>query len=402
MNVHCRKSRAIGSKKMGNKIFLLCHVPKTAGTSLIDALKNMFEADNCHIQTSPGDISFIDKFEEKVSNGARLFSGHAALPFFINVKNTYKDQDISIITSVRNPIDHFFSLFLHNKHFMNNNTWQDIGLRKILRNNGENNIPHEQTFNMMTRYFSGKLSGKLDSTAYKQAIINMKHLDFVFLSEELERSLHLFSVMYDVARYEPTSNILNSNSHRREKFQNNNVDLVPEISANTVFDYHLYSYMQKLRISGARKFPTLSLSARKVDFSYVAEAIRRSKHDIFAEKNYFSFENNDLLLHPPKIGKTFIKTYDINNSEVVEKATCTLSLSEKAHNSVVFEIVIENGKNLKSIVEILNPGENKNITIRLDDLQGNLNMILETKLKSQGGANSYCWAYFKDFKFIFS
>jgi hypothetical protein len=100
---------------VGDYVFLMCHVPKSAGTSVCDIFSQIYGAQNCRIQTEPEDRTFLENFQEDVEKGVRFFSGHVPMPELIHLRRAYPRIPIEIVLTLRHPVSHFYALFLHNK-----------------------------------------------------------------------------------------------------------------------------------------------------------------------------------------------------------------------------------------------------------------------------------------------
>lgn len=381
---------------MTDKIFLLSHVPKTSGTSLIDAMRDMIGAERCLIQSIPLDASFTEDFAAKLDAGYRFFSGHVPLPLLIGLKKRHPNYQIILMTSARDPLQHFFSLYLHGRHFDTRPLWRQVSIRGFLRQSRFQELRNE-VFNTTTQYMSGKIHAHCDARAYKSALRNLEDVDFVFNSEDINRSCEIFSQYFDLPFERVSEKALNTNVFLREAFETDNIDLIPEIANLNLYDFHLFAHMRKMARLKQAKFRAFRLYDRFGKVYYVSEMIRRSEYQVDAQHTHFEFQGNDIFLHPPQQGYSSIRVKRFARRIEKYNISTTISLSAHAAGPVIFEIVAEDKSYLRSIAEILHPGENKLIEFYVDNTEEKT-VSFNTRLKDQGMSNSFTWAHFKDIK----
>src|SRR5262249_49881403 len=108
--------------QMYDTIYVMCHVPKTAGTSVSDIFVQFFGAERCkifgaveHKKIDSGYTELNENFENDVKNGVRLFSGHIPIGILVDLKRKHSAIPVQIVLTVRRPIAHFYSAFVHSK-----------------------------------------------------------------------------------------------------------------------------------------------------------------------------------------------------------------------------------------------------------------------------------------------
>ncbi len=134
----------------------------------------------------------------------------------------------------------------------------------------------------------------------------------------------------------------------------------------------------------------------RTHFLYIADALRRTPHRVDAEPDFFEFHGNDLFLHPPAAGSTYVTAHDIAPGAVRAVCLCAFSLDEKSASPVRFRLLLADMRQTLINEVVIQPGETREIQLFLNDFDAPLSFELSTEL-ADGSGNNYCaWATIRE------
>ena len=208
------------------------HIPKTAGSSLVSALKERYKKVLSYYP--PDGIRY--RFHP---DDAELLIGHFAYGF---EKAIFIDRPNFLFTFLRDPIDRFVSQFYYDLTYFKNRG-EPINLpAESAKHFVEEHIKNKKIIyfdNCLVRYLSGRWNyvplGKLTSADLNLAKNNLKYFDFIGDSSRFEESLKRLSGMLGV-ELKPHKENIGNYSDRAELRRSD----VPE--QFVALDNELYNY----------------------------------------------------------------------------------------------------------------------------------------------------------------
>ena len=373
--------------------FVFCHVPRSAGTTIAATFSNLFGRDASVTQTDPRDRKFL-RFLINNSTDPIFASGHISLPQALRIKK--KCADLAVVSSLRDPVDHALSLYLHNKYFIDPRICSDrrntIELDDLVLNYDPNKLFDANVFNVFTRVFSGRARGELSESDLDYATKNARDTDFFFNADSLKEDFNTFCAKFDLP--EPVIPFLNTNPfHDRSAINENTLQMIEDLQR---FDIRLF---QRLREQGACVGSRSSAPRPSKPF-VLAEAIRRSKYVAYAPNGFFRFEQNSIVLHPTKDFKsTLVCSIDVPMGPA-RLLDGRLRLPSESRGSVKFRIVLESGFWSNIFERTVGAGQDVSISISVPATEDKIRITLETEIWPAGSSCDYASAMFSDLSFV--
>ncbi len=238
--------------------YFFLHIPKTAGTSFVSFLDNLFHRQ----EICPAYYTFeLAKIAPVQLNNYRLFQGH--INYYALCQSIGKKP--KTLTFVRNPFEHAISFFYHLKRITDRqyldvfiDPVKQMSLEDYMYNAGH---AHDSDYrNLQIRKLTTKLryknfqrgedqsfsvipdSSNLSDLEYAQKLLT----DFMFvgISERFEDSLFLLCYLLGLR---PLANIpyLNTGTNKPHLEQISS-DIYDEIARNNALDIELYNFAQQL------------------------------------------------------------------------------------------------------------------------------------------------------------
>lgn len=276
-----------------NKFFYL-HIPKTAGSSLNTFLQAQFKHEQCLTHIESQNVFQSDERIQEIDN-FNLLSGHIPLP---QMQYKYKvfEQRI-VMATFRIPIEHVVS------HISWVRKLGDSGEEKRLKQHSPEiqklvkrlivtdlSNPHkikeliawlekENLFlfhNTQTKYLSGGNSANFEPSSIDQAIMNLKKIDFVGITERLEEymSMLCFYLGWNFDQKETISENVNPNNYGLD-IRNN--EIVDSLQPLIKWDQVIYKLAREKFIDEMHLFLSLLEKQRWPRFSTVRDQLVKAQ-----------------------------------------------------------------------------------------------------------------------------
>lgn len=366
-------------------LFVNCHIPKTAGTSLISAFQGLFGEDRCLVQLDPSEPDFLAKIVEHASQ-IDFASGHITIPEVRPILDVLSARgiDVKLVTSIRDPIRLFVSAFFHTRRFFDvSEKERDASLPEFLYE--PTAYPTLKLFSTDSacKYLSGDIERYSGARSLATALTNLASVDFVFDADDLQSSFDGFREKFGFTKVIKIQR-LNENSVKggiRDYY-----DLLPAIADLNKFDCKLFQFASSRLVKGQ--------AAKYSDDDggiYVSEAIRRVRHEVVAQQtDFFEFRNNDLLLHLPKSGKTELSSIEpIFSTNGYLKFATEIDLDQRAVSEAAVEIsILSDVFGSISAVKNVIPGKTCWLTLETNEIYGPCRIALSSRIE-QGTSNDF-------------
>jgi hypothetical protein len=367
------------------RVFINCHVPKTAGTSLIDGFYQLFGQDNCLIQADIRDAAFPTSILQHAGEKS-FFSGHVTLPKLIAVKQELakRDIDAQIVSSIREPVSHFLSVFLHSQRFGGLDGRQgSVSLEEYLKAPGDFPGLDFMVSNSVTKYYSGDLADFRSGASSAVAAENVKAVDFLFIAEKLDQSFDMFCERYGLLR-RPNIERLNENNRNSSKYLLQNYRLLPAIAATNQFDCEMYSILAQRWAddAAAKEFSQIKVKSADAGMS-LAEGMRRADYAISAQtEELVQFVANDMLLHPPGNGMSEISAPAVFDANGYLRITTGVTLDARSLSKVMVSLEVFCGDKYACHTVMVEPGENSSMTFDMTAVFGRCDVRMSSYLSA--------------------
>lgn len=209
-------------------MIVFCHIPKTAGTTLNNILRSNYGSNVLASKARKGGTYTYADFllDRKVFNNIKVVSGHCMKPFIDF--NEYEEQ-MEWITFVRNPLDSFISLYIHQ---------QTSG-------NPEYVMPIDKWMNRFKRRNRMVLwvAGKEDVSLAKEILVNK--FKFVGVVERFNESLVLMkhTLNLDNIKLKYEKRMVTRDKNLKQDLLSNIDKYQDQINDHIALDQELYSFV---------------------------------------------------------------------------------------------------------------------------------------------------------------
>jgi hypothetical protein len=364
------------------RIFINCHVPKTAGTSLIDGFYQIFGQENCLIQTDIHDAKFPDAIR-RAAGEKTFFSGHVTLPELIAVKRDLQAQgiDAQIVSSIREPIRHLLSVFLHTQRFGELRREENpASLAEYLANPQGFPTFDMSVSNSVVKYYSSDLERFRSEESFSAALENTNEIDFLFDAANLVQGFNALAERYEIER-QPDIARLNENVRNDSRVMLESYKLLPEIANLNRFDCKLYGALAlRYADATARNVATLKLVKPDEGMS-LSEAMRRSPYTIWANSEVLvQFMANDMQIHPPARGDSGLLAPGVFTASGYLKIASGITLDERAASDVLLNLEITCGGRRTHLDKVIRPGDDTSIALEMTGVTGPCDLRMSTCL----------------------
>jgi hypothetical protein len=373
------------------RVFINCHVPKTAGTTLIDGFYQLFGRENCLIQSDIADSEFpttiLNTVDEKV-----FFSGHISLKRLLETKGLLakRDIDVQIISSIREAITHFLSVFLHSQRFGNlSEADRTVPLGEFLMDRGRFAALDSLVSNSVTKYYSGDQKDFTGEASFAAAKQDAKEINFLFNADKLEQSFEMFAERYELLG-RPKIARLNENVRNNSRWLLENYHLLPAVAEANKFDCALYGELaQRWAEAATRDYSSLKAYSEDEGKS-LGEGLRRADYKIQAEnESLVQFIGNDMMIHPPARGMSEISAPAVFEANGYLKIASGVSLSRQSLSGVMVCFEIFCGESYTCHTKMMHPGEEASISFEMTNVFGPCDVRLSSYLKAGSESPNY-------------
>ena len=227
-------------KNKTNPVLLFMHIPKTAGTSLREIIKNQVPKEKRHYIYNAGDKFDFINFKNK--NKLKYVFGHFN---YADRIDTYLNRDYKFITFMRDPVEQVIS---HYYHFFNSPEDKNPNKTNIIK--PEHLVSLDKFINapiannLQIKYISGIVNNKLNMYPKRTLELAKYHIDnyfdFVGITENYNDSID-----YLCKRYGFNSEIKMLNVGKRPKSKDISNKLIEKIKKRNQLDIKLYNYVLK-------------------------------------------------------------------------------------------------------------------------------------------------------------
>jgi len=317
------------------KKFFFLHIPKTAGTSLLEAFKKVLGRDSVmHVNYAQDNIS-LPKIQ--YINHYPLVAGHMTIEQY---KKNFRDR--YCIVFLRNPVDRFISQFYFYKH---NIDWpsdhfvedaKEMDLASYIEKYKGKHILN--FWNLQTFFLNGFIDNRLTEKEYLDiAKNNLSKVNFIGISEYFADSLDL--LCYDCS-WPPVQEIPHANaSSKRPLLKDIESGIFEQIKEMSYLDIELYEYGLEL--------------------------FNRKKRDVLfksVERNYIDLNVQENEPFPRKA----IQLQPVSEKDATEEIEISFNSEPKNFGSHEIEIINAQVFSLKMPSSQINSGDESIIKILIE------------------------------------
>jgi hypothetical protein len=379
------------------------HVPKTAGTSLGEYLRQQYPADQTWIQSTPTDFSFRDEGIGRYS----YVSGHIPLGDFLD---DFSDPSWLKIVVLRSPLTHLPSRFYYHQsvhHHIVDPTDLDLfhracrmSLTEFLEQ-GDDEEFITYFDNPQIRFLLGMGAEPITDAHVTEAIHLLDRCEIVGLRERLLPCAQLIAreLGREIPSSLPTLRTGQNNPFRLDLAERS---AIAAISARTVYDEQIFRWAIRRFDDQLRAF---DLAIPSVDVApdsspcFLYDVVRSLERDVVNARwgQEARLINDQIILHPPApdVGSAEIR---IKNMPLAgqRKLSARLVVPDPNGPVIVFSIALHRDDvPIFETSHSLPGGSSSEITGLVPAIFGNIELVLRTKVAPPAEHNFYATAIFE-------
>lgn len=270
--------------KEQNSTLVFVHIPKTAGTTLLHIInkkyKNIYQTDGLNPKYSREEF---EGFSIEKQNEFEAIIGHLTLSLSRNIENPI------FLTYLRNPVDHFISLFHYIKRAESNRFHESVkNMDDILEFiNYTKEIGED---NLQTRHLSGDTNHLTDTLIKPKSMSivgdelldraknNLKRFDYVFHTHQFNKSLIILK--NDLNWKDLPFYLMKNRTTNRPKVSSVDVSIRDKISELNKYDVELYEFSKKINQKMIDKYNVEIELARFNSFNHYYQKTNELKNKL--------------------------------------------------------------------------------------------------------------------------